>query len=234
MFGWTRGSGGKIGEVAPEESLAEPVSIPSAVENFQKAETEGGLSGSGAQMPYESLNDTGDNGEGSGTREVGNREEVEGRGEGVDEEGKPGRMRIDVHIPERYLIMPSLCAIMGMSLGLMRGARQEGMRFLAENAHRPPRTVEGWYFYKKTKNYRMMWGGLRAGGRDAIRLGSVGLTWAAREDGIERIGKEDFRGSGYVREFREVGAGLGTAAVFSTVCKSLCFPSWPTGWVLTG
>ena len=135
------------------------------------------------------------------------------------EPDEEARSAFRLTIPQRYLVLPSVCAATGLSLGLMQGSRAEGLRFLAENAHRAPTTVKGWYLYKKTKNYRMMWGGLKAGGRDALKLGSVGLTWAALEDGLERVGQQKFQGSEYVSEFREVGAGLGTALLFSSVCK---------------
>lgn len=126
--------------------------------------------------------------------------------------GKPAA--IELHIPPRFLVLPGAGAVTGLSIGLIRGARMASWRFLAENAHRAPTTVKGWYLYKKTKNYRMMWGGLKEGGKDAVKLGVVGLAWAALEDGIERIGGDDVK---------EVGAGLGTAAMFSTVCKCSVF-----------
>lgn len=113
-------------------------------------------------------------------------------------------------IPPRYLILASGCGVLGMSLGLIRGSRAEGMRFLAENAHRPPTTLRGWYLYKKTKNYRMLWGGLREGGRKALQLGAIGATFAACEEGMGRIG---------FGEARETGAGVGTAVLFCAFCK---------------
>ena len=201
MFGWSRASG-KTGESKPEESKDGTVSVPTIRSDSAK-EAETKINESGAQTLYSNED---------------YKEEVVVAGAGAEEEEREGR-RIELHIPDRYMILPSLCTIMGMSLGLMRGSRAEGMRFLAENAHRPPTTMQGWYFYKKTKNYRMMWGGLKAGGRDALKLGSVGLTWAALEDGLERVGQQKFQGSEYVSEFREVGAGLGTALLFSSVCE---------------
>jgi hypothetical protein len=66
---------------------------------------------------------------------------------------------------------------MGTAIGLVRGSRAAGLRFLAENAHRPPTTVRGWYFYKKTKNYKMMLGGLSKAGTDAAKLGFTALAW---------------------------------------------------------
>ncbi|KLO11259.1 hypothetical protein SCHPADRAFT_792456, partial [Schizopora paradoxa] len=88
---------------------------------------------------------------------------------------------IRLHIPQRYLVLPATAGLLGLSLGMMRGGRHASLQYLAENAHRQPRTVEGWYFYKKTKNYRVMWGALKEGGRESIRLGAIGLVWAGLE-----------------------------------------------------
>lgn len=98
----------------------------------------------------------------------------------------------------------------GTAIGLVRGSRAAGLRFLAENAHRPPTTVQGWYFYKKTKNYKMMLGGLRKAGTDAAKLGFTALAWVTFEEGLRQVGQDDFR---------EIGAGLGTAGIFAGVCK---------------
>lgn len=130
-----------------------------------------------------------------------------------DETTVETRQPIVLYIPPRYMLLPAAGAVTGLSIGLIRGARAASWQFLAENAHRAPTTVQGWYFYKKTKNYKMMWGGLKEGGRDAIKIGVVGLAWATLEDGIERVA------DGRVEEVKEVGAGLGTAAMFSAVCE---------------
>lgn len=66
------------------------------------------------------------------------------------------------------VVLPVVCASVGLGLGFYRGGRMASLRFLAENAHRAPKTVKGWYFYNKTKNYRMMYGGLREGVKDAV------------------------------------------------------------------
>jgi len=66
------------------------------------------------------------------------------------------------------LVLPVVCASVGMALGFYRGGRMASLRFLAENAHRAPKTVKGWYLYNKTKNYRMIFGGLKEGAKDAV------------------------------------------------------------------
>ena len=82
------------------------------------------------------------------------------------------------------LVLPVVCASAGMALGVYRGGRMARLRFLAENAHRAPKTVKGWYFYNKTKNYRMMYGGLKEGAKDAVS----GL-WAVESIGINMNGQ---------------------------------------------
>jgi len=112
---------------------------------------------------------------------------------------------IHITIPPRFYLLPGSAVIIGTVIGLTRGSRRASLRFLAENVHRPPKTVQGWYFYNKTKNYKVMLGGLKEGGRDAVRLGVTALGWVGIEEGLERAGWGDVR---------EVGAAVGTAGVF--------------------
>lgn len=118
---------------------------------------------------------------------------------------------IHLTIPSRYYMLPGAAIIVGTTIGLFRGSRTASLRFLAENAHRPPTTVQGWYFYNKTKNYRVILGGLRGAGADALKLGTTAGGWVAIEEGCNRVGLDDFS---------EVAAGVGTAGVFSAVCES--------------
>lgn len=117
---------------------------------------------------------------------------------------------IHVDVPPRLYIVPGWAMVVGTLIGGVRGSRAAGLRFLAENAHRPPRTVQGWYFYNKTKNYRMMLAGLRDGGSLAAKLGFIALGWVTFEELLERAGYGDVR---------EIGAGLGTAGLVAGVCK---------------
>jgi len=98
----------------------------------------------------------------------------------------------------------------GTAIGLVRGSRAAGLRFLAENAHRPPTTVQGWYFYNKTKNYKRMLGGLRRAGSDAAKLGFTALAWVTFEEGLHQVGWG---------ELGEIGAGIGTAGIFAGVYR---------------
>jgi len=135
---------------------------------------------------------------------------VYGLGLMTDEKPPKSPNAIYVQIPPRYYLLPGSAIIVGTVIGLMRGSRRASLQFLAENVHRPPRTVQGWYFYNKTKNYKVMLGGLKEGGWEATRLGVTALGWVGIEDVLERVGWGDVS---------EVGAAVGTAGVFSGVYR---------------
>ncbi|KAJ6510034.1 hypothetical protein C8R47DRAFT_951833, partial [Mycena vitilis] len=105
----------------------------------------------------------------------------------------------------RLYTVPLAAALLGTVIGLNRGARLASLRFLAENAHRTPRTQKGWYYYHKTKNYRMLLGGLRGAVRDGGYLGTVMVGWVGLEEGLRRVGWGRVAMS---------GAGVGTAGLF--------------------
>jgi len=118
---------------------------------------------------------------------------------------------IRIFINPRFYQVPGAAILVGTMIGLVRGSRRAGLRFLAENAHRPPKTLQGWYFYRKTKNYKMMLGGLLEAGKHASRLGLTAIGWVGAEEALTRAGWDDVR---------EIGAGLFTAGMFSAACKS--------------
>ncbi|KAF9563707.1 hypothetical protein CPC08DRAFT_632407 [Agrocybe pediades] len=120
------------------------------------------------------------------------------------------KQEIRLNIPPRFIIIPGTAVIIGCATGIVNGGRTASMRFLAENAHRPPTTVQGWYFYKKTKNYRVMLGGLKGAGRDASKMGAIALGYVTLEEGLGRLGW----GSA-----KYIGATVGTAVVFSVVAR---------------
>lgn len=106
------------------------------------------------------------------------------------------------NVRRRMMMVPMAGMIVGSVIGMMRGGRRASLRFLAENAHRAPRTVEGWYFYNKTKNYKVMLEGLKGGLREGVKVGGLAGVYVIIED---RLG--------------EVGSGIGTSLLFSIVCE---------------
>ncbi|CAE6418626.1 unnamed protein product [Rhizoctonia solani] len=121
-------------------------------------------------------------------------------------ERNPETGKIRINVPARYYLVPGVCFTTGFVLGLTRGARHASLRFLAENAHRRPTTVQGWYFYKKTKNYRVMWGGLKGGMAIGLRMAAFGCVWVGLEQGSLMLGER-------LGEAREMVAGVGSAGL---------------------
>ena len=126
----------------------------------------------------------------------------------TDNDDELPAIRID--IPRRYYLLPGAAVLTGITIGLFRGSRASSLRFLAENAHRTPKTVRGWYLYNKSKNYRVLLGGLKGAGADATKLGLTAAGWVALEEGCTHLGLDDVR---------EVAAGLGTGMLFGAVCE---------------
>lgn len=81
-----------------------------------------------------------------------------------------GNSAMDPHINDRFHLPPSqrlgAVAMMGGFVGVLsgfyEGIKVGSLRYLTENSHRLPRTVGGWYFYHKKKNYVMIVGGCKA------------------------------------------------------------------------
>jgi hypothetical protein len=125
-------------------------------------------------------------------------------------EDEDGPQPIRISINPRFYQLPGAALLVGTVIGLTRGSRLAGLRFQAENAHRPPTTLRGWYFYRKTKNYRMMLGGLLEAGKHASKFGLIAVGWVGAEEALIRAGWDDVS---------EVGAGLFTAGMVSAACK---------------
>ena len=123
-----------------------------------------------------------------------------------------GRASLDFH--QRLLLMAGVGSFWGFSIGSFIGGRHAGLQYLAENAHRLPTTVQGWYFYHKTKNYRMALGGIKRGARYAARTGGLCLMYGAIEGGLDHVrGEPDVANS--------VAAGVVSGAIFSAFSKFL-------------
>ncbi|KAI3625414.1 hypothetical protein CBS9595_000775 [Malassezia furfur] len=82
---------------------------------------------------------------------------------------EPKEPPLTVHLPLSTLLVSCAFGI-GFASGVLGGARRTALVYLAENAHRLPRTVQGWYFYNKTKYYRMILGGVQHGAQTGLQL----------------------------------------------------------------
>ena len=110
------------------------------------------------------------------------------------------------------LLVPVCASTFGFVSGLLTGSQRASLQFLAENAHRQPNTLQGWYFYNKTKNYRVALAGFRGGLRTAARLGG----WTSAFVAVQELASSGLR----VGE-AQGGAASGTLLAFaaSAVCR---------------
>ena len=95
--------------------------------------------------------------------------------------------RLSLPLLPRLILTTSASFLLGASLGSYIGGHASALQFLAENAHRLPRSEKGWYFYHKTKNYRTLLGAVKAG----VRTGGDVAKWVALyvvfEDAVDRL-----------------------------------------------
>ncbi|KAJ2304407.1 hypothetical protein IWW55_002443 [Coemansia sp. RSA 2706] len=116
-----------------------------------------------------------------------------------------GGMQISDRLATMTLVSGGAGALIGGYLGGKHAARQ----YLAERAHRLPTTVEGWFFYQKWKNYRVVIGSLKGAGRYARRLGACVGAFVAIESALDRL-------VGHTQIASSAAAGLGTAVGLAT------------------
>lgn len=117
-----------------------------------------------------------------------------------------------VDVPTNAIRIPLSLFCAGAILGTVRGARAAGVQYMAENGHHLPTTKEGWYFYFKTKNYRVAYGALKGAMKQGGKAGAIGCCWSGIEEGCTLIG-------GHMEDLKSVVAGAGTMGLLSTVYR---------------
>ncbi|KAK6199194.1 uncharacterized protein RJT21DRAFT_121491 [Scheffersomyces amazonensis] len=83
----------------------------------------------------------------------------------------------DIRRNERFHLFPYerlesfaiTAGLIGGFTGFYEGTKLASIRYLTENGHRLPRTVGGWYFYHKKKNYVMIVNGVQTGLRHGFK-----------------------------------------------------------------
>lgn len=101
--------------------------------------------------------------------------------------------RLSLPTPIRLTLATTTSFILGLGLGLSHGSGTAGLRFRAENAHRLPQTSTGWYLYHKSKNYHMMFGGVKEGLKMGLKMSVwTGLFFWIEDCWDEVRGEKDF------------------------------------------
>lgn len=85
--------------------------------------------------------------------------------------------RLSLEPPLRLLSAGIAAGAYGFLTGFFAGASTSSLRYLAENAHRMPRTKGGWYFYHKRKNYVLAKDGMVAGIKKGFKLSTFAMMY---------------------------------------------------------
>lgn len=137
----------------------------------------------------------------------------------IDEASKGERLAVQP--PIRIAMATGVAGLVGFATGLQQGARHGGLQFLAENAHRMPRTKGGWYFYHKRKNYVLMNQGLSAGFKRAAKYGTVTCIYFGLEAYFDKLrGVIDFGNTVASSAIVGVGYGLSTQPGLKNALRS--------------
>ncbi|KAI9350020.1 hypothetical protein DFJ73DRAFT_394183 [Zopfochytrium polystomum] len=92
----------------------------------------------------------------------------------------------------------------GFLSGAVIAGRARARQFLAENAHRLPKTVKGWYFYHKFKQHEFVYAGWFGGWKYGASFAALGAGFCVAE---AAVGRTEVLG----REGWAVGAAAGVA-----------------------
>ena len=112
----------------------------------------------------------------------------------------------------RISLTVGLASLVGFVFGGGRAAQLAGLQYLAENAHVLPKTKQGWYFYHKTKNYRMALAGMKGGANLAFRSIGLVLLYQFTELSLDYA-------TGEARWFGSVFAGAATGTLVALKCN---------------
>lgn len=98
--------------------------------------------------------------------------------------------RLGLNPLHRIIFVSGLACTYGLFHGITRGAKLASLRYLAENAHRLPKTKGAWYFFHKRKNNVVLKGGIIRGVVTALKYGLVTSLFFGTEavvDGVNGI-----------------------------------------------
>lgn len=101
--------------------------------------------------------------------------------------------RLGLPPPARVFLATAIGGGYGMLSGFRASYKLASLQYLAENAHRLPRTKGAWYFYHKRKNYVVLKQAMGDATKRSIKFGSIGLFYFGIEGYLDDVrGKIDF------------------------------------------
>ena len=106
--------------------------------------------------------------------------------------------------------------ISGALVGSYKGGVSRGLSFMAENAHRFPKTKGGFFAFQKARNNAMVKAGVQSAALTSLRFGSFMGVFALGEYCMEQLTRKE-------SWINPIGGGLLTGLGVSGYCASLFF-----------
>ena len=136
--------------------------------------------------------------------------------------------RLSLPTPVRLLIGTSTAFFVGLTLGGSHGFTTAGLRYRAEHAHRLPKEATGWYLYHKSKNYNMLFGGIKEGMKMGMKVSAWVLLFLGAEEVWDAVrGKKDAVNTVIASATVAGGFSLWSKLVLSFACEGR---GWEGRW----
>lgn len=101
--------------------------------------------------------------------------------------------RFQIHPYYRIPLLSTLTGIVGFFDGFTHGYTTSGLRYLASNSHRLPRSKMGWYQYHRRKQFVCMSGALVSGAKRGVGYSSIFAVTFTTEALLDELrGCKDF------------------------------------------
>ncbi|ANB13097.1 hypothetical protein AWJ20_1376 [Sugiyamaella lignohabitans] len=95
--------------------------------------------------------------------------------------------RLGISPELRIVGATAISGLYGLLTGFYNGYNQSSLQYLAENAHRLPRTKGAWYFYYKRKNYVVLKASMIQSVRSGVKFGTAAMMYFGIEAYLDHV-----------------------------------------------
>ncbi|KXN74637.1 hypothetical protein CONCODRAFT_34262 [Conidiobolus coronatus NRRL 28638] len=99
----------------------------------------------------------------------------------IDGFNDPKFSRAGLLTSERLFAMPVFSTLLGFAIDGYSGGKMASYRYRAEHQHKKPKSIQQWYFYHKTKNYKVILESIYKGSRMTAKLTALSCSFLVLE-----------------------------------------------------
>ncbi|GME77249.1 unnamed protein product [Ambrosiozyma monospora] len=105
----------------------------------------------------------------------------------IDSDPDSLKQRLGIPAPARVLLFATAGFLAGGLGGMLVGYKSAGLRFLASNSHRLPKSFNGWYMYHKRKGYFCLKESMILGFKTGCKTGGFTMLLFGLEAGLDEM-----------------------------------------------